>query len=353
MNQLLTNRETHPSPLPRQEEIVSYVHHEGGSFLGSSRGGHDTQMIVDAIEDYGFNHVYIIGGDGTHRGAIKLHEEVMKRGLKVAIVGIPKTIDNDIALIDKSFGFDTAVEESQMAITSAEVEASSALNGIGLVKLMGRDAGHIAMQASLASRQVDLCLIPEVPFTLSGDRGILQHVKHLLATKGHCVIVVAEGAGMDLLKEQLAKSGTDASGNVKLPDIGLWLKEKIEGYFDEQDMETNLKYMNPMYMIRTVPANASDSLYCSELGVSAVHGAMSGYAGFTVGLINTRYVLIPMTEIVQEKIKVRGGFPRALFGRRGGEKREEGRLGTNRFSKRLLSLFFRALPGRQKQQHLG
>mmetsp|Transcript_13527 Transcript_13527/g.34421 ORF Transcript_13527/g.34421 Transcript_13527/m.34421 type:complete len:325 (+) Transcript_13527:644-1618(+) len=295
MNQLLTNRETHPSPLPRQEEIVSYVHHEGGSFLGSSRGGHDTQMIVDAIEDYGFNHVYIIGGDGTHRGAIKLHEEVMKRGLKVAIVGIPKTIDNDIALIDKSFGFDTAVEESQMAITSAEVEASSALNGIGLVKLMGRDAGHIAMQASLASRQVDLCLIPEVPFKLEGQRGLLRYITDLFERKQHCVIVVAEGAGMDLLTSDSTEK--DPSGNPVLPDVGLWMKAKITKHLNDNKIESNLKYIDPTYMIRSIPPNASDSLYCGLLAQSAVHGAMAGYTGFTVGLINTHYVLISMDEI--------------------------------------------------------
>uniref|UniRef100_A0A7S1TFU7 ATP-dependent 6-phosphofructokinase n=1 Tax=Compsopogon caeruleus TaxID=31354 RepID=A0A7S1TFU7_9RHOD len=279
------------------EEKVAHIHHQGGTILGSSRGGFDLEVILNSIMDFGYNQVYIIGGDGTHRGAIKIFEETRKRGLKISVVGIPKTIDNDIALIDKSFGFDTAVEEAQRAINSAKVEALSGINGVGLVKLMGRSSGYIAMFSTLASRDVNICLIPEVSFCLEGPNGVFQHLQEVLETKGHAVVVVAEGAGMDLLSKEQPTTVVDASGNPKLPDVGLWLKDKINQHFKSQEMEINLKYIDPTYMIRTVPANASDSLYCGLLGQSAVHGAMAGYTGYTVGLINTHFVMIPMPEI--------------------------------------------------------
>ncbi|KAK4525750.1 hypothetical protein GAYE_SCF16G3659 [Galdieria yellowstonensis] len=285
---------------------VSSIHHQGGSYLGSSRGGFDLKKIVDAIEDNNFNQVYIIGGDGTQRGALKIHDEVVRRKLKVSVVGIPKTIDNDIALIDKSFGFDTAVEEAQRAIRSAVVESKSAQNGIGLVKLMGRSSGYIAMYATLASHDVDICLIPEVSFILEGSCGLLEYIRSLLKRKGHCVIVVAEGAGMDLLKDEVDMSKRDASGNIKMPDIGLFLKDRIIAWFTEQvRMEITLKYIDPTYMIRSIPANASDCLMCGLLAQSAVHSAMAGRGGFTIGVINTQYSIIPMHELSSRgRIKV-------------------------------------------------
>lgn len=280
------------------EDNIQYIHHEGGSFIGSSRGGHDTKMICDAIESYDFNQVYIIGGDGTHRGAVKIFEMLKERKAKVSIIGLPKTIDNDIALIDKSFGFDTAVEEAQRSIKCAKVEARSGINGIGLVKLMGRHSGQIAMFSCLASREVDCCLIPEVHFVLEGPKGLFQYIHDTLRAKKHMVIVIAEGAAPDLLeKEMVGEPGHDASGNAKLPDVGLWLKSKINNHFRRLNVEINLKLIDPTYEIRSVPANASDNLHCSLLAQSAVHGAMHGFSGFCVGLINTHFVVIPMEEI--------------------------------------------------------
>mmetsp|Transcript_2651 Transcript_2651/g.11601 ORF Transcript_2651/g.11601 Transcript_2651/m.11601 type:complete len:506 (-) Transcript_2651:1765-3282(-) len=285
---------------PLTDEEVDDIHHDGGSYLGSSRGGHSTRMIVDAIVDFGFNMVFVIGGDGSHRGAIKVFDELRLRKLPYAVIGIPKTVDNDIALIDRSFGFATAVEEAQRAIKSAKTEATSYYNGIGLVKLMGRYSGHITMAATVASRDVDVCLIPEVPFVLGGERGVIAHIRKVLHRKGHCVVVVAEGAGMHIESE--IKNETDASGNMKLPDVGLWLKDHITNSL-RQD-EVTLKYIDPTYMIRTVPANAADNLYCAMLAQNAVHGAFAGYTGFTVGLIRTHYVYIPMEVISQGRIEV-------------------------------------------------
>ncbi|KAL1532548.1 ATP-dependent 6-phosphofructokinase 3 [Salvia divinorum] len=288
--------------IPLSPKIVNDIHKRGGTILGTSRGGHDTMKIVDSIQDRGFNQVYIIGGDGTQKGAAVIYEEIRKRGLKVIVAGIPKTIDNDISVIDKSFGFDTAVEEAQRAINAAHVEAESAENGIGVVKLMGRYSGFIAMYATLASRDVDCCLIPESPFYLEGQGGLLEYIAKRLKENGHMVIVVAEGAGEDLLA---ATNEQDASGNKLLQDIGLWLSQRIKAHFSKQNkLPITLKYIDPTYMIRAIPSNASDNVYCTLLAQSAVHGAMSGFTGFTSGLVNGRHTYIPFNRITEEQNKV-------------------------------------------------
>ncbi|KAF2304412.1 hypothetical protein GH714_030820 [Hevea brasiliensis] len=266
-------------------KFVNDIHKRGGTILGTSRGGHDTSKIVDSIQDRGINQVYIIGGDGTQKGAAVIYEEIQRRGLKVAVAGIPKTIDNDIPVIDKSFGFDTAVEEAQRAINAAHVEAESTENGIGVVKLMGRYSGFIAMYATLASRDVDCCLIPESPFYLEGK---------------------AEGAGQDLLSKSLqSMDQQDASGNKLLQDVGLWISHRIKDHFaKENKMNITLKYIDPTYMIRAIPANASDNVYCTLLAHSAIHGAMAGYTGFTVGPVNGRHAYIPFNRVTEKQNKV-------------------------------------------------
>uniref|UniRef100_A0A2P2IZB0 ATP-dependent 6-phosphofructokinase n=2 Tax=Rhizophora mucronata TaxID=61149 RepID=A0A2P2IZB0_RHIMU len=286
-------------------KVVNDIHKRGGTILGTSRGGHDTKKIVDSIQDRGINQVYIIGGDGTQKGASAIFEEIRRRKLKVAVAGIPKTIDNDIMVIDKSFGFDTAVEEAQRAINAAHVESESIENGIGLVKLMGRYSGFIAMYATLASRDVDCCLIPESPFYLEGQGGLFEYVERGLKENGHMVIVIAEGAGQELLSQSMMSMvQQDASGNKRLQDVGLWLSQNIKDHFSKKKKTINLKYIDPTYMIRAVPSNASDNVYCTLLAQSAVHGAMAGYTGFTSGLVNGRQTYIPFYRITESQNKV-------------------------------------------------
>ncbi|CAL9061295.1 unnamed protein product [Musa banksii] len=290
------------------QKSVNDIHKRGGTILCTSRGGHDTLKIVDSIEDRGINQVYIIGGDGTQKGASVIFEEIQRRGLKVAVASIPKMIDNDIVVIDQSFGFDTAVEEAQRAISAAHVEAESIENGIGVVKLMGRYSGFIATYATLASRDVDCCLIPGSPFRLEGKGELLEFIEKRLKENGHMVIVVAEGAGQDLTVESMRSvDHQDASGNKLLLDVGLWLSQKIKDHFTRnKKMHINLKYIDPTYMIRAIPRNASDNIYCTLLAHSAIHGAMAGYTGFTVGPVNGRHAYIPFHRItgVQNKVVV-------------------------------------------------
>ncbi|PSS26547.1 ATP-dependent 6-phosphofructokinase [Actinidia chinensis var. chinensis] len=283
------------SEMPLSRKVVQNVHLSGGSLLGVSRGGPSISDIVDSMEERGINMLFVLGGNGTHAGANAIHNECHKRRLKVAVVGVPKTIDNDILLMDKTFGFDTAVEEAQRAINSAYIEAHSAYHGIGIVKLMGRSSGFIAMHASLASGQIDICLIPEVPFNLHGPHGVLRHLEYLLETKGSAVVCVAEGAGQNFLQKTNAK---DASGNAVLGDIGVHLQQEIKKTFKDIGTPADVKYIDPTYMIRACRANASDGILCTVLGQNAVHGAFAGYSGITVGICNTHYVYLPIPEVI-------------------------------------------------------
>lgn len=281
-------------------DIVNYIHMLGGSILSSSRGNQDVCEMVDALERMNINLFFVIGGDGTMRGAELIMEEIRQRKLKISVIGIPKTIDNDMALIQKSFGFDTAISEAVKAIQCAHVEAKGAPNGIGLVKLMGRQSGHIAAFAALALADVNFVLIPEVPFDLEGEKGFLKILESRIKSRGHAVILVAEGAGQYFFQKK-GKLDTDASGNLKLFDIGTFLKKKIENYFKKTGMEINLKYFDPSYLIRSVPANASDSLYCGALANYAVHAAMAGKTGMVVGLFNDVFVHLPLRAVASKR----------------------------------------------------
>lgn len=274
-------------------QIVDTIHKIGGTFLGTSRGGGDRVVdIVDSIERLGINMMFIIGGDGTQRGALDIANEIEKRGLKIAVVGIPKTVDNDLQFIDRSFGFETAVQQATKAVNSVHMEAQSQIGGIGLVKIMGRESGFIATATALASHETNFCLIPEVPFDLDGPNGFLHHLEDRLTRRGHAVIVVAEGAGQDLLE---ATGATDASGNKKLADIGVFLKNKITEYFEEKKIHINLKYIDPSYEVRAAVTTANDSIYCERLGNNAVHAAMAGKTKIVIGLVHDKYVHIPIS----------------------------------------------------------
>jgi len=272
---------------------TSGLQKSGGSVIGTGRGGGDVMKIVDSIEKQEINMVFVIGGNGSHAGADAISNECAKRGLAVSVVGIPKTIDNDILHIDKTFGFDTAVEEAQKAIRAAAIEAKSALNGIGVVKLMGRQSGFIAMNASLASGEVDVCLIPEVNFAMEGTGGVINHVKSLLKKQGHAVIVVAEGAGQEYV---LGEGGKDKGGNPILGDIGPWFVKRLRA-----EMSCDVKFIDPTYMVRGIPANAHDSIYCTILGQNAVHGAFAGYTGISIGMVNTHAVFLPIPRLIERE----------------------------------------------------
>ncbi|KAL2904088.1 ATP-dependent 6-phosphofructokinase 2 [Bienertia sinuspersici] len=290
-------------PMPLTPEMVHNWHKQGGTALETSRGGFDLVKIVDSIESHGFSHVYIVGGDGTMRGAVEIYNEILRRKIPVAVVGIPKTVDNDVGIIDKSFGFQTAVETAQQAINAAHVEAESAVNGIGLVKLMGRSTGHIALHATLSNRDVDCCLIPENEFFLEGKGGLFEFIEHKLKRNGHAVVVVAEGAGQDLIPKSKEEERRDDSGNPVLLNVGGWLKSELHKWWkrDHPGELVTVKYIDPTYMIRAVPANATDNLYCTLLAHSAIHGAMAGYTGFVAGQVNGNYAYIPVKEVAEAK----------------------------------------------------
>ncbi|MBU0675414.1 MAG: ATP-dependent 6-phosphofructokinase [Proteobacteria bacterium] len=277
--------------------MVHNIHEQGGTILGSSRGAQSVPKMVDCLQEWRVSILFVIGGDGTQRGSTKIAEEVARRSADIAVIGIPKTIDNDISFIQRSFGFDTAVEEARRAINAAHVEATCLKNGIGLVKLMGRDAGFIAAHATLASGNVNICLIPEEPFNL--DR-LFQRVEHRLRDKGHLVIVVAEGVGQELLNSDGYLS-FDESGNPRLKDIGPFLKANIASYLDERKMPHAIKYIDPSYLIRSTPANGIDSSFCLQLGNYAVHTGMAGRTNCLVGYWNQHFCLVPISLALSRK----------------------------------------------------
>ncbi len=282
-------------------EIVKDITHIGGSILSCSRGHQDIDKIIKSLSDYRIDILFCIGGDGTMRAVQAIADVLKKRGLKIAVIGIPKTIDNDLNLIEKSFGFDTAIAQTVNAIQCAHVEAKGSINGIGLIKIMGRLSGHIAANAALAQNDTNFVLIPEVPFSLEGKNGFLISLEKRIESRGHAVVLVAEGAGQDLLRKIDDPVETDPSGNLRLYDIGIFLKNEIERYFQRINREINLKYIEPSYMIRSVPANASDSIYCSSLGQYAVHAAMAGKTGLLVALMKGEYVHLPLSAAVNRR----------------------------------------------------
>lgn len=292
--------ENSPFPLLALDpDVVDDIQEKGGSILGSSRGGGDrVEEIVDSLERLNINILITIGGDGTLRGAYEIGEEIKKRGLKIAVIGVPKTIDNDLSFIQISFGFDTAVAHAVPAVRGAHTEAKASINGIGLVKVMGRESGFIAASTALAMSDVNFCLIPENPFDLDGPNGLLEHLKKRLLDRGHAVILIAEGAGQDLVQQT---GDRDASGNIKFTDIGVFLKERIKQYFQDEKVEMSLKYIDPSYIIRSAQANPNDSIYCSRLGAHAVHAAMAGKTQALISLVNNKFVHIPIKVAVAER----------------------------------------------------
>ncbi len=283
-------------------ETVANIHEMGGSILGSSRGPQPIEEIVDSIERMNISILFMIGGDGTLMAATKIADVITERGLKISVVGIPKTIDNDIYLVSRSFGFDTAVDVSTQAIRSAHNESEAYPNGIGLIKLMGRYSGFIAATATLAQQDVNFVLIPEVDFDLEGPNGFLAALEKRLKQRGHAVIVVAEGAGQKFFENITTER--DESGNIRLKDIGLFLKDAITSYFHAKGTDVSLKYIDPSYMIRSLPANANDNVFCSFLGRDAVHAGLAGKTKLLVGRWNNHFVHIPMSASAGKRKKI-------------------------------------------------
>lgn len=283
-------------------EAVSGIQNKGGSILGSSRGGQEISEVVDCLERMGIGILFMVGGDGTLMASKKIADEILARQLKISVIGIPKTIDNDIFLVSRSFGFDTAVDVATLAIKGAHNEAAAYPNGIGLIKLMGRHSGFLAATAALAQPDANFVLIPEVDIFLYGKNGFLQALEERLIQRKHAVVIVAEGAGQNFFNDSEAEY--DESGNLVLKDIGIYLKEKITNHFKSKEMPVSLKYIDPSYIIRSLPANANDSVFCGLLGRDAVHAGMAGKTNLIISFWNNHYVHVPMEATAGRRKKL-------------------------------------------------
>jgi 6-phosphofructokinase 1 len=286
-------------PLALTLDLVDKIHRQGGTILGTSRGPVNVAAAVDELLRREVDVLFTIGGDGTQRGGHALYQEAQRRGHPLAVVGIPKTIDNDVAFVSRTFGYLTALDESRVVLDRAHTEVKSVHNGIALVRLMGRSAGFIAAGATLASQDVNFCLVPEVPFTLDGPRGFLAALKRRMLDRAHAVIVVAEGAGQELV----AGGGgeRDASGNPKLKDVGLFLRERIEAYFKAEGLPVVMRYLDPGYLIRSCPANSEDAIQCDQFARNAVHAAMAGKTGLVIGLVHDQCIHVPIELLAAQQ----------------------------------------------------
>jgi 6-phosphofructokinase 1 len=286
-------------PIVLTAGFVDHIHQQGGTVLGTSRGPVDIRIAVDNLIRRRVDVLFTIGGDGTQRGGNDLYQEAKRRGHPLAVVGIPKTVDNDVPFVTRTFGYLTAVQEATRVLDRAHIEAKSVHNGISLVKLMGRHAGFIAAGAAVASQDVNFVLIPEVPFKLEGKSGFLAALKARVLKRAHAVVVVAEGAGQDLLEK--AEAARDASGNVKLLDIGPFMREQIEAYFKAENVPMVMRYFDPSYFVRSSPANSEDSILCALFARHAAHAAMAGKTGLVIGYLHDRFIHVPIELLAKEK----------------------------------------------------
>lgn len=289
-------------PVILEHSRIDDIHRDGGTVLGTSRGPVDVSAAVEYLIKQKINILFTIGGDGTQKGGYELFKEAQRRDYHLAVVGIPKTIDNDVSFVSRTFGYLTAVEEACNVISKAHVEAKSVENGISLVKLMGRNAGFIAIGATTASQDVNFVLIPEVPFVLNGEKGFLQALKERILDRKHAVVVIAEGAGQDLLGS--GETRYDASGNKILKDIGIFMRDQIDKYFKAEKTPFHIRYFDPSYSIRSCPANSEDSLLCDLYARNAVHAAMAGKTGLVIGFLHDTFIHIPIDLLTRQSRQV-------------------------------------------------
>ncbi|MDC0315560.1 ATP-dependent 6-phosphofructokinase [Synechococcus sp. AH-551-G15] len=315
-------KQSDEEPLRLNSAVVDQIHKQGGTILGSSRGNQDPKLMVDELQKRGINLLFCIGGDGTLKGAEAIANEANNRNAKISVVGVPKTIDNDLGFVEKTFGFETSVQIAAEIISCAHNEAEGAENGIGIVKLMGRDSGFIAATASLANSVVDFCLIPELPFQIDGPDGLCMAIEDRLKLQKHAVVVVAEGAGQELFDNQ--EKHIDQSGNILKDDIGELLKTNLSDYFKKKDIAISIKYLDPSYHIRSVAANASDAVFCHLLAEYAVHAAMAGKTNLAIGYWNNFFTHVPIALATEERrmVSLEGALWRGVISATQQEKRE-------------------------------
>lgn len=291
-------------PLGLTPDVVDPIHLEGGTFLGSSRGPQSIEAMLSYLKARQINLLFTIGGDGTQRGALLLAQAAMADNYPLSVIGLPKTIDNDLDFVDRTFGFETAFSLADQALRAAYAEAKGVRNGVGIVKLMGRHSGYITALSSLAHGQVNFVLVPEVPFHFEGSNGLLACLRRRLDQHRFALIAVAEGAGQHLLEDEVKNAGHDASGNPKLADVGIALRHAIDDYAAKEKMTINVRYIDPSYMIRSAVATPNDSVFCLQLAQHAVHAAMSGRTAMVVGIWKNTFTHVPMATAIKQKKQI-------------------------------------------------
>lgn len=276
---------------PLTDFSVSGILPKGGTILGTSRTNplknpSDFQKIKANIKKYGIHALVVIGGDGTLSAA----RDVAKQG--ISVVGIPKTIDNDICGTDMTFGFDTAVSTVTEAIDRLHTTAESH-HRIIVVEVMGRNVGWIAVTAGIAGG-ADEILIPEVHFTMDG---VCKKLKDRYdAGKKFSIVVIAEGAHeKDLGLPSVPENERDECGHEKFVGVGNILGKELERRLGIETRVTILGHVQ-----RGGSPTAYDRVLATRFGVAAVQLVHAGDFGKMVALQGNRITSITLESAVNQ-----------------------------------------------------
>ncbi len=269
-------------------DSVSGILPKGGTILGTSRTNpykneEDVQRVKENFQSLKINALIAIGGEDTLRVAYKLYKE----GLN--IVGIPKTIDNDLSATDKTFGFDTAVNIATEAIDRIHTTAESH-HRVMVVEVMGRHSGWIGLEAGIAGG-ADAILLPEFPVDIEEICNLIKR-RHDRG-KTFSIVVVAEGAKFKKGKEALQEKKLDAFGHVRLGGIGQILGKKIE---QRTGFETRVTVLG--HIQRGGIPTAYDRVLGTRYGVKAMELVMEGKFGQMASLQGNKIVSVPLEEAI-------------------------------------------------------
>jgi len=280
---VLENRVTHLTP-----ENTSGILHRGGTILGSSRTNpfkeeQGVERVKESLAEERIDGLIAVGGEDTLGVADKLTAEGVK------VVGVPKTIDNDLNATDFTFGFNTAVQICTDAIDRLHTTAESH-NRVIVLEVMGRHAGWIATYSGIAGG-ADAILVPERPFNIDQ---VCEHIKHR-HKRGHTfsIVVVAEGATPEEGEEAIQDGNTDAFGHARLGGIGVMLEKEIE---ERTGYETRVTILG--HIQRGGTPTAFDRVLATRFGIAAIDAVNDGDYGKMVALQGTNIVRVPIGDAV-------------------------------------------------------
>ena len=310
----LYNKPLDKTPASLRPEITEPWLDRGGSMLGARRFheqelGELADQITANLALNDINILYVIGGDGSLKVAHEIAQRAKARN--ISVVGIPKTMDNDVLWVWQSFGFNTAVQKAAEVVNTMHAEAESTRR-VGLIELFGAESGFVAANATLASGHVDLVLVPEIFLALCPQQcealldRFIEYLSQTVRSKerAHAIVVLAEGVGELFKQRQVKLGGQPVSGKNFAGELRDFLQGGLK---DPLGRVVDVFVNQPRHNIRAVPANAYDQIYCARLGALAVDNALAGYTDVMVSQWLTEYVLVPLELVALGKKSIPPG----------------------------------------------